>query len=108
MVQVAVRKLSAVFVQLADNLDAKQLTAATSYIDALKHPLSSDDIKILLSLMPESGDTAASLNWSLLHAIEAAPDWPIWELLDDENHEWIRIFRLRLRNAGFTPPDRHN
>ena len=108
MVQEAVRKLSAVNAQLTDNLDAEQLAAATKYIDAFKHPLSSDDIRMLMSLMPESGDTAASLNWSLLHAIEAAPDWPIWEMLDDKNNEWIRIFCIRLRNAGFIPPDGHN
>ena len=108
MVQEAVSKLSAHFAQLTDSMIAEQLFAATGYIDALTHPLDSADIAMLLSRMPASGDTAAGLNWSLLHAIEASPDWPMWELLDDENHEWIRIFRIRLRNAGFTPSDEHN
>lgn len=104
MVQSAVRELCAACVQLTDNLDLERLTAATKLIDSLKHPLQSDDIRMLLSLMPEGGDTASGLNWSLLHAIEAAPDWPVWHLLEDQSNEWVRIFRIRLHNGGYLPP----
>jgi len=104
MVQNAVKELCGVSEKLTDNLDADQLAAATKHIDALAHPLKPDDIRALLPLLPQDGDTAAGLNWSLLHAIEAAPDWPMWDLLADHTNEWVRIFRLRLANGGFHPP----
>ncbi|MCW3835458.1 hypothetical protein ACFQ1E_07035 [Sphingomonas canadensis] len=89
--------------KLTDDLDAGQLAVATKYIDALTHPLAPDDIRSAMALLPAEGDTAAGLNWSLLHAIEAAPDWPMWELLADRSNEWVRILRLRLANADIHP-----
>ena len=104
MVQNAVKELCAVSEELTDGLDSEQLAAATKHIDALVHPLSPDDIRALLDLLPQTGDTAAGLNWSILHAIEASPDWPMWALLGDQGNEWVRTFRLRLANGGFHPP----
>lgn len=104
MVQNAVNELCDVSEKLTDDLGAGQLAAATKHIDALTHPLSPEDIRALMPLLPHQGDTAAGLNWSLLHAIEASPDWPMWDLLGDQSNEWVRIFRLRLANGGFHPP----
>ncbi len=104
MVQKAVRELCEISAKLTDDLDAEQLNAATKIIDALIYPLGFDDIRALISLLPQDGDTASGLNWSILHAIEATPDWPLWDTLEDERSEWVRIFRLRLANGGFFPP----
>ena len=104
MVQTAVRKLSAIAPQLTDALDSDQLAAASAQIDALIHPLQPDDIRVLVRLLPPDGDVAAGLNWTLLHTIEAAPVWPMWDLLDDKDNEWVQTFLLRLANAGITPP----
>jgi len=86
---------------LTDNLETEQLAAAIMQTDALAYPLSPGDIRALLRLLPQDGDAAADLNWSVLH--EASPDWPVWDLFDDRNNEWIRVFRLRLANGGFHP-----
>jgi hypothetical protein len=104
VVQKAVRELCEISAKLTDDLDAAQLDAATKRIDALTYPLGFDDIRALISLLPQDGDTASGLNWSILHAIEATPDWPLWDTLGDERSEWVRIFRLRLANGGFSPP----
>ena len=104
MVQKAVRELCAIGAKLTENLDAEQLAAATKSINTLVQPLGSDDIRALIPLLPQDGDTAFGLNWSVLHAVEAAPDWPLWDTLRDPRSEWVRIFRLRLANAGFLPP----
>jgi hypothetical protein len=104
MVQTAIRELCEVSEMLTDDLDEEQLAAASKKIDALVHPLKPDDIRALIPLLPQNGDTAAGLNWSILHAIEAAPDWPLWDLLEDQRNEWVRIFRLRRGNGGVHPP----
>jgi hypothetical protein len=90
--------------KLTDGLKADQIEVATGYLDHLA-PLSSDDIRALISLLPAEGDTAFGLNWTILHAIEAAPAWPLWDTLEADGHEWIRIFRDRLANAGLHPPE---
>ena len=104
MVQEAVRQLHDIGGQLTDQLTDQQLAAATAGIDAFKHPLSEADIKALLLLLPDEGDTASGLNWTILHAIEASPVWPLWDTLRNEQNEWVRIFMLRLANAGEYPP----
>ena len=102
--QDAIKALCGVSETLTERLGEDQLTAVESHINALVRPLTPDDIRALMQLLPRDGDTAFGLNWSLLHAIEAAPDWPMWDLLDDQTHEWVQTFRIRLANGGFYPP----
>ena len=104
MIQDAVKRLHDIGGQLTDELDAHQLALATSAIDALSHPLSVADIRALLLLLPNGGDTASELNWNILHAIEASPVWPLWDTLRDDENKWVQILRRRLANAGLQPP----
>jgi hypothetical protein len=104
MVQDAVRGLLVISNTLSDDLSVEQLYAATKRLEALVLPLSEDDVRTLLSLLPWGGDTAFGLNWTVLHAIEAAPCWPLWDMLPNEHGEWTRILRLRLANGGLYPP----
>ena len=104
MVQDAVKRLHDIGGQLTDKLDTQQLALATSAIDALSRPLSAADIRALLLLLPKGGDTASELNWTILHAIEASPAWPLWDTLRDDESKWVQILRRRLANAGIQPP----
>jgi hypothetical protein len=104
MVQEPVRKFCEIGGKLTEGLSEEQLAAAAKYVDELTQPLGREDLEALISLLPQDGDTAFGINWSVLHAIEASPDWPLWCLLEDERNEWVRTFRLRLTNGGFHPP----
>jgi hypothetical protein len=57
MNQAAVEGLSKVCAQMTDDIDETQLVAAQELIEAIVHPLGPDDIRSLMSLMPENGDT---------------------------------------------------
>lgn len=103
--QDAVTRLIAITPQLTDDLDQATLTAASSLLDELAHPLSEEDVAALVSILPASGDTASGLNWTILHSVEATPSWPIWTTLQDQSHEWVQILRLRLGNAGIVEPN---
>lgn len=102
--QEAVTRLANLRTQLTDDLSQDQLDEATSLIDQLRHPVFGEDIGALVSLLRSEGDTACGLNWAILHAIESSPEWPIWELISDPDHEWHSILWARLRNGGFHPP----
>jgi len=81
------------------------MARAVTLLDAVTHPVSPTEIQALLSLLPADGDPAQGLNWTILHIIEAAPSWPIWDFLRDDKHEWIETFRFRLKNGGIFPPE---
>ena len=102
--QDAVKKLQNLGEQLTDELDDKQLAHATAAVDLLRQPISAEEIRALLLLLPPNGDTAAGLNWTILHTLEASPLWPLWNMLQHDQHEWVRIARTRLANAGEYPP----
>jgi hypothetical protein len=102
--QDAVRQLVAIAPTLDDSLDEDPLKAAADLLDQLLQPLSEDDVRALLSLLPPSGDTAFGLNWTILHRIEAAPSWPIWTALTDTDNEWTAMFLTRLKNDGYIQP----
>lgn len=90
--------------KLTSDLVGPRMDEAVALLDALSHPLAPDDISALMSLLPSDGDDACGLNWTILHAVEGSPDWPIWNLLDDRENEWVDIFLIRLKNAGIQRP----
>jgi hypothetical protein len=104
MIQKAVAELREISPKLTEELDEAQLEAVEKCVKALVRPLSHDDVRILISLLPGDGDSAFGLNWPILHAIEAAPGWPYWDLLGNERNAWVRRFRTSLANAGIHPP----
>ncbi|MEJ6395678.1 hypothetical protein V8J82_20635 [Gymnodinialimonas sp. 2305UL16-5] len=101
----SVQALHALGKPLRDD-DFALIEQAHPYIDALPAHPTRDDVAALLSMLPANGDTASGLNWTILHRIEASPDWPIWDLLDQPEHEWHQILRQRLMNGGVKPPSR--
>jgi len=98
MIQNAVRNLCQLAPRLTDDLEVAELDAAAKLLDALVHPLSSEDIRALMSVLPASGDTAYGLNWTILHEIESSPDWPLWDVLADTENDWVRTILRRLAN----------
>lgn len=102
--QSAIADLTGLGLTLDDSLDQSQLDVASEAIDRIAQPLSSEDLRALISLLPRNGDTAFGLCLTLVAAVEASALWPRWELLEDQTNEWVEILRRRLANGGFEPP----
>lgn len=102
--QWAVAELGREVDQLTSDLDQRVIDDAVALLDAIAAPVSRADVEALVRLLPADGDDALGLNWTVLHAIESSPKWPVWELLRDDGNEWIETLRLRLVNSGITPP----
>ena len=106
MAQDAVTAILDITPTLVEQLDLPQIEAIEKLLSSLVLPLSLDDVRALVSLLPANGDTAYGLNWSILHLVEAAPGWPHWEALQFQQGEWIDTLVRRLANAGVYPPPR--
>ena len=63
-----------------------------------------EEAEALVELLSRSDDLFYEVAWTILHFIETAPGWPLWAILQNANGEWADILRVRLRNAGLTPP----
>jgi hypothetical protein len=57
-------------------------------------PVTDEEAKRLVKMFGE--DDCYGLAWTLLHLIETAPSWPLWEYLEGED-EWIIILRGRAK-----------
>ena len=102
--QQAVRDLLDLTAELSER-DFSTIEKALPILDRLTQPISEDDVRGLISVLPADGDPAAGLNWTILHAIEDCPEWPMWELLNSSTpHEWLETLMVRLENGGYERP----
>jgi hypothetical protein len=69
-------------------------------IVAIQRPVTNEEAIALCHIFQDHAGFH-ELEWSLVTAIESAPDWPIKTCLTDANNMWIELLRVRARNAGF-------
>jgi hypothetical protein len=72
-------------------------------IDALSERPTAEEAAALLDVLPADKSTSFGLAWSIVHAIESSPEWPVWSVLDDRNW-WVTYLRQRCERAGLHPP----
>ena len=106
--QAAVFRLLNLVDKVTGDLDQKTMDQVVAQLDSVISPVSKEDASRLLSLLPESGDPAQGVNWTIMHAIESSPAWPIWDALNQPAHEWFETLEVRLNNAGIFRPADHS
>lgn len=79
-----------------------KLERYTRLIASIQKPVTDEEARVLVRLF--GPDDCFELEKSLVHLIESAPGWPIWDCLEDAHNEWIQTLRQRLDNAGISPP----
>jgi hypothetical protein len=73
--------------------DVTQVERYQTLLAGINCPVSNDEATALVKLF--GVDDCFGLAWTLLHAIETAPGWPILDALGDTKNEWI--VRLKQR-----------
>lgn len=86
-----------------DDLDEDEASRFVIALDGLQSAPTAEEAVALVSILPPDDSTSLGLAWSVLHAIEAAPEWPIWSALDDRNW-WVTLLRRRCERAGLARP----
>ena len=57
-----------------------------------------EEAAALVSLLPPDDSTDFGLAWTIIHAIEASSEWPVWVALDDGT-PWRTELRRRVDRA---------
>lgn len=86
-----------------DDLSEAEASQFADAIDGLPPTPTADEAVALASILPPDDSTSFGLAWSLLHAIEAAPEWPVWTAMDDRNW-WVTLLRQRCERADLARP----
>jgi hypothetical protein len=60
--------------------DVAKVRQVQTLLMQIDQPISNDDARILVTLF--GPDDAFGLAWTLVHLIETAPDWPLWDVLN--------------------------
>jgi hypothetical protein len=90
---------------LSDKSPVETVEWAGELIDDFVKPATDEEAVALLELLSRFDDSSCfGLNWTILHFIETAPNWPIWSALKNTPGEWPETLRQRLENAGQSPP----
>lgn len=86
--------------------DALDEETASRFVDALNGLPASptgEEAEALVAILPPDDSAAVGLAWTLLHAVEASPEWPVWSALDDRNW-WVTRLRQRCELGGLARP----
>jgi hypothetical protein len=82
----------------------EKLERYTQLIVSIQKPVTDEEARVLVTLF--GPDDCFELEETLVHLVESAPGWPLWDCLKDTSNEWIQTLRRRLENAGISsPPD---
>ena len=73
--------------------DVVTLEKIQTLVMKIEQPISDDEARALIKLF--GPDDCFGLAWTLLHIIEAAPGWPLEDVLDDVGSEWIDRLKKR-------------
>ena len=68
-------------------------------IVSIHKPVTDEEARVLATLF--GPDDCFEMEQQLVHLIESAPGWPLWDCLEDTNNEWIQWLTRRLENGGF-------
>lgn len=89
---------------LSDDVSGETLAWAETLILSFSRPAQDDEAAMLLGLLSRSDDDCYGLNWSIMHFIETAPNWPDWSVLATVEGEWAARLRTGALNAGHRHP----
>jgi hypothetical protein len=73
--------------------DVDRVARYERLIGSLSWPVTDEEARALVSVL--GPDDGFGLAWSLVHAIETAPGWPLKDCLQDQENAWIRELRQR-------------
>ena len=82
---------------LADPNGAALVKKYQDLIESIRPPVTDEEAKVLVRIF--GPDECFELEWPLVHLIETAPNWPLFDCLGDSDNEWIAMLKQRIENV---------
>ena len=82
---------------LADPDGDALLKKYENLITSIKPPVTDAEARVLVWIF-SPGD-CFGLDWSLVHLIETAPNWPLSDCLETGCNEWVALLKQRIENT---------
>ena len=80
--------------------DAAVVQRMQALLARIEHPVTDDEATLLINVFGPAEDSCFGLAWSLVHAVESAPGWPVWHVISSADGPWATLLRQRASNAG--------
>lgn len=78
---------------VSEGAHVEELQRFQDALQGMRKPLTDDEARALVQCF--GTDDCFGLAWSLLHAIETAPGWPLKDVLEGSEKSWIVRMRQR-------------
>ncbi len=75
------------------NPDVAKLEKFQCLLTQIEQPISDDEARALVKLF--GPDDCFGMAWTLLHIIETAPGWPLYDALSGARNEWVETLKKR-------------
>jgi hypothetical protein len=82
----------------ADAAEDSQLKEYEELLERISPPVTDQEARALARLF--GPDDCYGLAWTLLHLVETAPGWPLRDVLESPDNEWLDRLRLRAQRAN--------
>lgn len=70
-------------------------------IRAIRPPVTDAEARVLVGILGPG--ECFEVEWTLIHLIETAPNWPLSDCLMNTNNEWIATLKQRVINGKRLP-----
>jgi len=74
------------------------ITKQEELLRSIVPPVTDEEARQLIKLF--GPDDYYGGAWTVLHLVETAPHWPLWDCLANTSNEWIARLRERAANVG--------
>jgi hypothetical protein len=92
----------------SQSVSSAAITRQEQLLRAIVPPVTDEEARELVRLFGPDDYFGAA--WTVVHLIETAPHWPLWDCLSDTSNEWIGRLKQRIANrsvsgtAPLSPP----
>jgi len=79
------------------NSNVEQVERYEKLIGQIVPPVTDEESRELIKLFGQ--DDYFGLAWTLVHLIESSPSWPLLDLLENDNNQWVSLLKTRADNS---------
>ena len=82
----------------SETVDLRLIERQQALLNRIAAPVTDDEAKELIKLF--GPDDYFGGAWTVLHLVESAPGWPLWDSLSNDSNDWILRLKQRAQRGA--------